>query len=272
MSFFMTSLSSPDATRSSWAVEKIMSFLPGHWVERLQGEKTFVTAMCLVLVLFIGAKNLLTGFTVSRTTVFSEKLSLFTSHETYRRYFNMSYFWHISPESADVLMRLNCRASLSSMASAVMMFFSYTVCSMLMFGMLFYYEPVVAIVLFAIFTAVSVSTYAGMRKKVDMAGQRLQEITGKELWSTNMAVRGIREIIIYRKGVRWGFCDADGDKRLMRSVPCFRFRQGGACFRPGVIWLSYKPSSAPPLSRRRIRFRERDHPQAGPLSPILPSV
>ena len=199
MSFFMTSLSSPDATRSSWAVEKIMTFLPGYWVERLQGEKTFVSAMCLVLVLFIGTKNLLAGFTVSRTTVFSENLALFTSHETYRRYFNMSYLWHISPESADVLMRLNCRTSLASMASAIMMFFSYAMCSMLMFGMLFYYEPVVAFILFTIFIAVSASTYAGIRKKIDLAGQRLQEITGREVWSVNMAVRGIREIIIYRK-------------------------------------------------------------------------
>ncbi len=199
MSFFMTSLSSPDATRNSWVVERIISFLPGYWAERLQGEKTFVTAMCLVLVLFIGAKNLLTGFTVSQTTVFSERLGLFISHQTYRRYFNMSYFWHISPESADVLMRLNYRASLAGMVSAIMMFFSYAVCSMLMFGMLFSYEPAVALILFVIFTAVSVSTYAGMRKKVDMAGQRLQEITGREVWSANMAVRGIREIIIYRK-------------------------------------------------------------------------
>ena len=199
LSFFMASLGSPAATRSSWAVEKVMSLLPGYWVERLQGERTFITAMCLVIVLFIGAKNLLTGLTVARTTVFSERIALFISHETYRRYFNMGYFWHISPESSDVLMRLNCRASLASMASAIMMFFSYTVCSLLMFGMLFSYEPTVAIVLFAIFTAVSVATYAGIRKKVDLAGHRLQEIAGREAWSANMAIRGIREIIIYRK-------------------------------------------------------------------------
>ncbi len=199
MSFFFTSLGSADATRRSWAVAKVISLLPGGWVERLQGEKTFVTAMCLVLVLFIAAKNLLTGLTVSRTTIFSERLGLFISHETYRRYFRMSYFWHISPESSNVLMRLNCRASLANMASSIMLFFSYAICSAFMFGMLFYYELAVAGTLFMVFTVVSVLTYAGIRRKVDSAGQRLQEITSREAWSANMAIRGIREIIIYRK-------------------------------------------------------------------------
>ncbi len=199
MSFFFASLSSAEATRNTWAVAKVMSFLPGTWAERLQGEKSFVATMCLVLVLFIGVKNLLTGLTILRTVTFSEKLAYFISHKTYLRYFGMSYFWHISPESADVLMRLERRAALASMTSAIMMFFSYTVCGLLMFGILFYYEPVVAITLFIIFIAISVSVYAGIRKKVDWAGKRLQEITGREIWSSNMAIRGIREIIIYRK-------------------------------------------------------------------------
>ncbi len=199
MSFFFTSLGAADVTRKSWAVIRVMSLLPEDWVERLQGDKTFITSMCLVLVLFIAAKNLLTGITVSRTTIFSERIGLFISHETYLRYFRMSYFWHISPESSNVLMRLNCRASLASMASSIMLFFSYAICSAFMFGMLFYYELAIATTLLIVFTIVSALTYAGIRKKVDSAGQRLQEITSRETWSANMAIRGIREIIIYRK-------------------------------------------------------------------------
>lgn len=199
ISFFMVSVGSPETGKRNPVVQAVAPYLPDYWLERLQGDKTFVTAMCLVLLLFIVVKNLSTGFTISRTTLFSERLGVFISREAYRRYFCKSYRWHLSPESSDLLNRLGNRTHLTAMATAILQFFGYFVCCLFMFFALFYYEPVLTITLLGAFAVVSYLTYAGVRRRVDNAGTRLNEMTIRENWAVNMANRGIREIIAYRK-------------------------------------------------------------------------
>ena len=203
MTFFFTSLSSPDLLRDRPAVRRVMELLPDYWVERLQGDRTFIVASCLVLLLFIVVKNVVGGFTISRTTFFSEKLGMFISGETFRRYFHKDYRWHISPASGEVLMRLNGRGSLISMATCILQFFGYMISSVLMFASVFYFEPVLILILAAVYTVVGIATYTGVRRSIDYAGRKLAEIAAREAWAINMATRGIREIIIYRKQERF---------------------------------------------------------------------
>lgn len=199
MSFFMMAVSSPDSARSNYIVSALQRYLPEYWTTRLQGERTFITAMCLVLVMFIAVKNLASAYTMLKTTRFSENLGLFISRETYRRYLNKNYFWHISAESGYVLHRLNNRIQLSAMTTCILQFFGYGLCCFFMFGTLFAYEPYLTLILLTLFSIVGIATYRGVRHGIDKAGQELEKLAAQESWAITMATRGIREIIIYRK-------------------------------------------------------------------------
>lgn len=199
ISFFMMAVSSPNSVRSGYMFAILQRYLPEYWIMRLQGERTFITAMCLILVMFIALKNLAIGYTMLKTVNFSEKLGLFISSETYQRYFNKNYFWHISPESSQVMSNLNNRLQLTAMTTCILQFFGYGLCCLFMFIVLFIYEPYLTLILLLVFSAVGIATYRGVRRGIDRAGQELANLTTQEKWSINMATRGIREIIIYRK-------------------------------------------------------------------------
>jgi ABC-type multidrug transport system fused ATPase/permease subunit len=199
IAFFIGSVSSPDSLRGGRFFQWLFTLLPGSWVIRLQGERSLACAMCLAVVLFIGVKNLMTGFTMARTTFFSERLGLFISKETLTRYFYKSYFWHISAESGDVLARLNNRYQLSSMIAAILQFSGYAICCLFMLTSLLVFEPWLTLILAGTFALVSFVTYRGVKRRIDRAGTALGELSARESRSFAMATRGIREIIIYRK-------------------------------------------------------------------------
>lgn len=199
MSFFFGAVSSPEASRNSEFAQNLMSHFPEHFRMRMQGDRTFITALCLLLVLFIVLKNTITGLTMSRTTIFSERLGLFISSETYLRYFNKPYFWHISPAGSEVMSKLGSRGQLTGMASAILQFFGYGICCLFMFSSLFAFEPVLTVIMASVFAVVSFFTYMGVRRNIDRAGRELADLTSRENWSASMAIRGIREIVIYGK-------------------------------------------------------------------------
>lgn len=199
MTFFFASLSSPDHSRERPAVQYALQILPDAWAERLRGDRAFIVASCLVLLFFIIVKNLANCFTISRTTLFSERLGLFISRETYARYFYKNYYWHLSPAASDVLLRLGNRGSLIGMATALLQFFGNIITSVLMLASAFYFEPALILILAVVYFLVGVGTYTGLRRSVDYSGRKLAEITAREHWAANMATRGIREIIINRK-------------------------------------------------------------------------
>ncbi len=177
----------------------LFSLLPDYYVMRLQGDRTLSCAMCLVVFLFIALKNIMTGLTMSRTTLFSERLGLFISRETYSRFFYKDYIWHISPEASDVLWRLSNRVHLTAMTTAILQFCGYSICCLFMTISLFSFEPHMTLVIGITFAVVSYATYKGVRLRIDHAGTSLNEISARENRAVSLATRGVREIIIYQK-------------------------------------------------------------------------
>lgn len=199
ITFFIGSVSSPEALRGGRFFRWLFSLMPEYWVERLQGDRSLACAMCLAVVLFIALKNLMTGITTARTALFAERLGLFVSGETLARYFRKSYYWHLSAASGDVLARLHSRAQLSAMLTAILQFCGYAICCLCMMASLLVFEPLPTLLLAAIFAAVSFAAYRGVKRRIDQAGAALAALAEKEHRSFSAATRGIRELIIHRR-------------------------------------------------------------------------
>ena len=199
ISFFFVSVNSPETSRHNPLVRFAMEQLPEAWTRQLTGDRSFIVAMCMVLVCFIILKNVMTGFSISRTTLFSERLSLFISYETYRRYLYKSYFWHLSAESSDVLSRLGNRAQLTSLTTSILQFFGYALCCLFISVTLLYYQPYLTLTLLSVFSVVSIGVYAGVRRRIDQAGHELGRLSTREGGAVTVVTHGVREIIIYQK-------------------------------------------------------------------------
>lgn len=199
IALFTQSVSSPARLRSRRIYGLVVPLLPDYVIQRLNGDRTLITAMCLMVVLFIVLKNIIVFVTRTYTAVYSENIGLYASAEAYKRYFSMDYLWHISPASRDVINRINHRGQLTGLVTSLLQMFGNVICAAVMFGMLFTVDARLTALVIAIFAIVCLATYISLRKKVDSAGKEIGQITSRQNWSVQMANRGIREILIYRK-------------------------------------------------------------------------
>ena len=199
ISLMAQSVSSPQALRARSIYQAIVSCLPDYIIFRLSGDRTLITAMCMLVVGFIIMKNFIVYVTMSYTTIFSEKVGLFISSESYGRFLAKEYLWHISKQSKTMISQIDQRSNLTAMTTLIIQIFSNILCAIMMFAFLFSINPRLTTMVMVIFFLVSCITYGILRKKIDRTGNEVGRLETKQNWAVRMVTRGIREIIIYRK-------------------------------------------------------------------------
>lgn len=198
LSLFGLSLASPEYIRGHAFYKAIVLALPQFVQDRLLGDRSFIAATCLLVLVFIVVKNLTTWISMYHTTTFSEMLGLCINKETLERYFNKSYFWHISSSGGEIIARLGFRAQLTAMTTSIIQLYSYMLSSLVMFVMLFVMQPLLTLTVIVIFSSVSLAVYGFLRHRMDRTGNELARIATGETTLTTIGATGIREIIIYR--------------------------------------------------------------------------
>lgn len=199
ISMFTRSVASPDSLRSRRIYKLIIPYLPEYINFRLNGDKTLITTMCLLVVLFVVLKNVIICLSSYQTSLFSEKVGLFVTQEAYARYLAEPYLWHVSGKSKDMINRIDRCPQLTSLITSIMRMFSNLLCAFVMFGVLFATKPELLVCIISIFFIVCVSTYTMLRTKIDHTGIEVARISTEQSWAIRMVTRGVREIIIYQK-------------------------------------------------------------------------
>ena len=199
ISLMAQSVSSPHSLRTRWVYQAIVPHLPDYFIFRLNGDKTLITAMCMLVVGFIILKTLIVCVAMSYTTIFSETVGLFIGKEAYARFLAKDYLWHISKQSREMINQLDQRGQLTTLTTLIMQISGNLLCAAMMFAFLFSINPQITTMVALVFFLVSTATYGILRKKIERTGTEAGHLDTKQNWAVRMITRGIREIIIYRK-------------------------------------------------------------------------
>lgn len=198
ISFFAMSLAAANAAQNNAIVQILFSMSPT--LKELASEpRTFVMFSCSLVMFFIILKNIVSFWSVKKTTRFAEAVSFYISEETLQRYLNKNYFWHISPDSGSILQRMNNRESLTNLLTNLLSLYSYTICCLTLFTSLMIAEPKLTLIVMLSFGITCASIYLGVRRRVDRYGKEVLESVNSMNKGMVGITRGIREILIYRQ-------------------------------------------------------------------------
>lgn len=217
---FIQSISSPESLRQGFIFRHIVPLLPDYWIFRLKGDRTLITAMCMLLVLFIVIKNLIVFVSSAYGNVFVQRIGVYVSREAFGRYLAKDYLWHVSDESAKLMTRIMNRQQLTAMLIDILTIFGNALCAMILCLALFLSRPYITALVFSVFLAVSAIVYIILRRKVEINGRKEGEFSSRQNWVIQMTTRGIREVVIYRK--RKIFLDSIVET-MREAIPCRTF-------------------------------------------------
>ncbi|MCC8165037.1 MAG: ABC transporter ATP-binding protein/permease [Planctomycetes bacterium] len=198
IAFFTLSVSSPDTAMNSVWIRRILS-LSSSLQMFCESPRNFIIFTSILMMAFIVAKNSITATTLFSSNLFAEIVSLNIVRKTIRRFFAKDYFWHLSPESGDVLFRMSTRTQLSTMIVLLLQLYSNIICSLALFISLFLAEPKLTLLVVSVFSIVGSTIYLALHRRIDSAGAEVHRAAGEEGMAMGATVQGMREVLLYRR-------------------------------------------------------------------------
>jgi len=198
ISLFAVSVAAPEAARANFLIRPLLALSP-TLAALSASHRKLVALTSLIMVAFIVFKTFFATLVAHKTTLFSEKVSLFIGRETLRRYLNKSYFWHLSPQSPAVIHKFSQRGHLAGFLVALLLVYSNTLCCLALFTSLFLVEPKLTLVVVTAFSLAGLGTYLFLRRRLDKAGQQANSLAIAENADRLALTQGLREVLLYRR-------------------------------------------------------------------------
>ncbi|MDR3204381.1 MAG: ABC transporter ATP-binding protein/permease [Deltaproteobacteria bacterium] len=198
ISLFAMSAANPEAAMNHFMVKPILDLIP-PLAEYCVTPRRMVAFTSSFMIVFVFIKSLLTMITNHLTTVFSEKVSYYVAKESIRRYLNKNYYWHLSPQSSEIMYKLTNRAQLSQLTISLVQLHSNIICCVFLFTSLFIAQPQLTVVVVLSFSLSSIILYSSIRRSLDKAGKMATSTSIEETVTMTAMTRGIREVITYRQ-------------------------------------------------------------------------
>ncbi|MFA5166908.1 MAG: ABC transporter ATP-binding protein [Candidatus Omnitrophota bacterium] len=198
LAFFGTSISDPERVKGSFFVQPILKTFPelAMWCS---DNRKYLFLVAVFIVFFIIVKNIITALGYWKTAYFAENVSRDISGEIMRRFLYSPYRWHLSSHSGVTLQAMGWRNNLTLMTTSLLNMQSYVVTTLFLFIALTCVAPLLTLLVYLIMGGAGLLTYKLIRKSTDRAGTASALASGRENIAVTSALRGIREVLIYRQ-------------------------------------------------------------------------
>ena len=198
ISLFVVSVTAPEMALNNFMVRGLLSVSPplAAWCAE---PRHLVGLTSLLMAVFIFLKVGFSSIMVYTTSLFAESVSLYIGRETLRRYLHKSYYWHISPESAEVIHKFGQRVDLSHFLVSLLLLYSNVICCLALFSSLFLAKPKLTALVITLFGVGSLGTYLSLRRRLDQAGLKTKTLALAESAERLILTQGLREVLLYRR-------------------------------------------------------------------------
>ena len=132
-------------------------------------RRLFVLCACMVPIVLILLKNLLSALVAWRSSMLAERVAGHVGMNIMERFLNMPYDWHLSSQSSRAMTAMQWRFNLGQMLLQILTAFSNLITVCLLFLGLTLYAPGVTLSTVAFMLAVSLLTYQLLRRHNERA-------------------------------------------------------------------------------------------------------
>lgn len=195
---FFTVLSAPERITGSSHVRDLAQAVPAL-APLFADQRQLILWACALPIGLILLKNALSACVAWRSAMLGENVAAHVGEEIMRCYLHMPYSWHLSPQGATAITRMQWRGALGQMLLTILIASSNLITVALLFLGLLLYAPMVTLGTLGFMAAASLGTYRLLRRRIDAAAQRSADAQQEENCASVAALGGVREIIIYQR-------------------------------------------------------------------------
>lgn len=198
MSLVAMSVASPERILDHPVTQLIFDHVP---VLRSLGDdlRRFALVCALLSAALIAAKNAVSAVVTHQTNVLGERISLFAGDAIFHNFLYSPYIQHLSGDSNAMFQALTRRAQLGRLMDQLMAVYSHALVALFMTLALLFFTPGAVLLVMGAIMALAVFIYRRLRTRMDSAGREANERSRDESLATLNAMRGIRELLIYRQ-------------------------------------------------------------------------
>ncbi|WP_297045052.1 ABC transporter ATP-binding protein [uncultured Desulfovibrio sp.] len=198
ISLVAVSVASPERILGHPVTQAILTHIPA-----LQGlgedlRRLALTCALLSAALIVG-KNAVSALVAHQTNALGERIALFAGDTIFRAFLYSPYICHLSGDSNAMFQALSRRGELGRMVIHLMAVYSYAVVAFFMTTALLLLTPGPVLLVMGGIMTIAVALYRRLRVLMDIAGREVNERSRDESKATLDAMRGIRELLIYRQ-------------------------------------------------------------------------
>lgn len=164
-----------------------------------QDPRIFTLLASLGVVLLTAIKNILTAVLFWKQAHIGEDISIYAGDIIMSHYLDRPYLWHLSADSNQTLLAIGSRQALSQLLVQILNVYTYAGTAIALVFILVSATPSIIMLILFITGVVSWLVYRSMKNALDKSGQVMVQATSMETRTTNNALHGIREVLIYRQ-------------------------------------------------------------------------
>lgn len=151
------------------------------------------------VVLVSCIKNIVTYATARVATLLGERISIDICHEIMSRFLYKDYAWHLSSESKETFQCMQWRNDVANMLNFQLGLYTCSLTMIVLFFLLMGKEPMLTSMVLLLTVVIGIILYASIRRSVDRAAHTIRQAAAAENRAVLCAIRGIRDVLIYRQ-------------------------------------------------------------------------
>ncbi|HIW00290.1 MAG TPA: ABC transporter ATP-binding protein/permease [Candidatus Desulfovibrio intestinipullorum] len=198
MSFMAMTVAVPERILSHPLTQRIFSHLPALG-EICSDPRYFTLLASWLVVLLIACKNGLTALTNWRSAWLGEEIGSYAGSTIMAHFLKSSYMDHMSGDSGAMFQALSWKRQLGAFVVNILNTYTYGITSIALFVTILSATPGAILSCLGITGLIVFVTYRTMKTNIDRCGKTSAQCEAAENRTSMTAMRGIREVILYRQ-------------------------------------------------------------------------
>lgn len=215
LTYMGMALTAPSMLEETFFVSSVFYLFPD--AKPFFSEPTYFLLLIGTEVVLVSCiKNIVACVTARVTTLLGERISIDICHEIMSRFLYKDYAWHLSSESKETFQCMQWRSDVANMLNFQLGLYTCSLTMIVLFFLLMGKEPMLTSMVLLLTVFIGIILYASIRRSVDRAAHTIRQASAAENRAVLCAIRGIRDVLIYRQ--QETFLDAI-TRSATRAVP-----------------------------------------------------
>jgi ABC-type multidrug transport system fused ATPase/permease subunit len=228
IAFFASTVADPEAVLDSEYINILRQHLDSGFLFSIQG---FIVGTGIVMIILVISKNIIKSFVSYWVTRFGATLEIHFGKILLGGFLNMDYEWHLSRNSADLVMAMNWRTYFGrSFIMPILKLFNDLLMVIVMLLALLIVQPVISLIVLIVIGGTGAFIYGNIRRRLDKIARVARDYSLAINKEVTMAIHGVKDVKISKKESKFEKKFTDNAIPLARIVGLQQFFSGFPVF------------------------------------------